>query len=150
MRIYEKSRRNMINRALKCSTPRIRLLSNSSLITPAKHTIFGARGGVVVKALRWRSGKGTTPQTSRSRVRFPMVSLEFFTDTIFPVALWPWGRLSLYQKWVPGLFLGGKGGRCLRLTNVPLSRAVVMKSGNLKFLEPSRPPQACNGTALPL
>jgi len=41
-----------------------------------------ARGGVVVKAL----------QTGRSWVR---VSLEFFRDIILPVALWPWGRLSL-------------------------------------------------------
>ena len=34
--------------------------------------------------------------------------------------------------------------------NVPPSCAVVTKSGNLKFLEPSGPLQACNGTALPL
>ena len=27
--------------------------------------------------------------------------------------------------------------------------AVIMKSGNLNFLEPSGPLQACNGTALP-
>jgi len=32
--------------------------------------------------------------------------------------------------------------------NLPPSCAVVMKSGNLNFLEPSRPVQACNGTAL--
>jgi len=31
----------------------------------------------------------------RSQVRFPMVSLEFFSDIILPVALWPWGWLSL-------------------------------------------------------
>ena len=44
----------------------------------------------------------------------------------------------------------GKGGRCVRLTTLPPSCAVVMKSGNLNFLEPSGPLQACKGTALPL
>jgi hypothetical protein len=33
---------------------------------------------------------------------------------------------------------------------LPPSCAVVKKSGNLNFLEPSGPLQACNGTALPL
>jgi len=47
------------------------------------------------------------------------------------------------------LFPAGKGGRCVRLTTLPPSYAVVMKSGNLNFLEPSGPLQACNGTALP-
>jgi len=47
------------------------------------------------------------------------------------------------------LFPGGKGGRCLRLTSLPPSYAVIMRSGNLKFLEPSGLLQACNGTALP-
>jgi len=50
-----------------------------------------------------------------------------------------------YQEY----FQGGKGGRCVRLTNLPPSCAVVTKSGNLNFLEPSGPVQACNGTALP-
>jgi hypothetical protein len=44
-------------------------------------------------------------------------------------------------------FLGGKGGRCIRLTTLPPSCAVVMKSGNLNFLQPCGPLQACNGTA---
>jgi len=42
-----------------------------------------------------------------------------------------------------------KGGWYLRLTTLQPSCAVVMKSGNLDILEPSGPPQVCNGTALP-
>jgi hypothetical protein len=44
----------------------------------------------------------------------------------------------------------GKCGRCVELTALPTSCAVVIKSGNLNFLERSGPLQACNGTALPL
>ena len=39
--------------------------------------------------------RGTTLQAGRSRVRFPMASLESFIDIIHPAALWPWGWLSL-------------------------------------------------------
>ena len=73
----------------------------------------------------------------------------FHWHKILPIALWPWCRLSLQQKWVPGVFPGGKDGRCVRLTTLPPSYAVVTKSGSLNFLEPSGPLQACNGTALP-
>jgi hypothetical protein len=47
----------------------------------------GARGGTF--------GRGTALHAGRSRIRFPMVPLEFFIDVILPAALWPWGRLSL-------------------------------------------------------
>jgi hypothetical protein len=40
-------------------------------------------------------GWGTALQTGRPRVRFSMVSLEFFVDIILPAALWPWGLLGL-------------------------------------------------------
>jgi len=41
----------------------------------------------------------------------------------------------------------GKGGRCVRLTTLPPSCGVVVKSGNLNFLETSGPLQACKRTA---
>jgi hypothetical protein len=36
----------------------------------------------------------TALQAGSSRVRFPKLSLKFFTDIIFPVALGPWGPLT--------------------------------------------------------
>ena len=85
-------------------------------------------------------------QIGRSLVRFQMMSLEFFIDI-----------KSLRSHYGPGVdsasnrndyqehFLGGKGGRCARLTILPPSCAVVTKSGNLNFLEPSGLLRACNG-----
>jgi len=55
-------------------------------------------------------------------------------------------HLTEYQE----VFPGGNGGRCVRLTTLPPFCAVVMKSGNLNFLELSGQLQACKGTALPL
>ena len=63
------------------------------------HRCLEARGGAV--------GWGTALHTGRSRVRLPMVSLGYFIDIILLTALWPWGRLSPSQKWVPGIFPGG-------------------------------------------
>jgi len=41
----------------------------------------------------------------------------------------------------------GKDGQCVRLKTLPQFCAVVMKSRNFKFLEPSGPFKACNGIA---
>ena len=93
-------------------------------------------------------GWGTALQAGRSRVRFLMVSLEFFIDIILPAALWPWGWLSLQQKWVPGILpwgveaAGAQGWQPYHL-HVP----IVLKSGSLK--EPSGPVRTFNGIALP-
>jgi hypothetical protein len=40
-------------------------------------------------------GWGTALQAGSSRVRFPMVSVEYFIDVILPATLWSWSRLSL-------------------------------------------------------
>lgn len=52
---------------------------------------------------------GTTPQDGTFRGRFPVRSLEIFKCPVPYVHIqWPWGPLSLYQKWAPRNFLGGK------------------------------------------
>jgi len=47
--------------------------------------------GVRGRAVGW----GTALQAGKWRVRFPIVSLEFFIDKIIPAEIWHWGRLSL-------------------------------------------------------
>ena len=94
-------------------------------------------------------GWGTALQGWRSRVRFPMVSLELFIGIILPAVLWFWGRLSLQQKWVPGTSPGGvKAAGKSGLQSYQLHVPTVLRSGSLNLLEPSRPVQACKWIAL--
>jgi len=76
-----------------------------------------------------------------------MVSLEYFIHKILRGALWPWDRLSLWKKWVPGLFrCGSKGGRCVGLTLPPF---VCRLSWNVA-VPPSWNHQVLSRIALPL
>jgi hypothetical protein len=99
---------------------------------------------------RWHKVWGTALQNGRLVFRFPMLSLEYFIDINIPDVLYSWGRFSLYQKWLPGMFPGSKGGRWVGLTNLPNTCADFLTSGSLKPLEISSPVKACNGIALPL
>ena len=88
---------------------------------------------------------------TRSLVRTQLMSMESFIDIkSFWLHYGPGTDSASNRNEYQEHLLGCKGGRCVRLTTLPSSRVVVMKSGNLNFLETSGPLQVCNETALPL
>ena len=79
-------------------------------------------------------GWDTALQAERSQVRFPMVLLEFFIDIILPAALWPWLYAAANRNEYQEYLLGGKGGRCVRLTTLP-----TLQVDCLEIWEPKPP-----------
>jgi hypothetical protein len=55
---------------------------------------------------------------------------------------WPRSRLSLQQKWIPEIFTGGKGGRCVGVTTLPPSCA---ECHEIWELQPPGTLKACAG-----
>ena len=87
------------------------------------------RGSTVVKVLCYKS--------EGRLFRSQLESLEFFSDIkSFRSYCGPGVDSASNRNEYREYFLGGKGGRCVRLTNLRPSCAVVTKSGNLNFLEP--------------
>jgi len=102
---------------------------------PSLTTIFvyvwintGNRGSTLVKVLWYKlKGRWFDPNWCK---------WIFHWHKILPIALWP---SASNRKEYQEHFLGVKSGLCVRLTTLPPSCAVVTKSGNLNFLQPSGP-----------
>jgi hypothetical protein len=104
------------------------------------HSKLGDRGSTVVKVLRYKSeGRWFDHRWCHG----------IFIDINSSDRTMALGSTQPLTKMSTRIISWGKGGRCVRLTNLPPYCVVVKKSGNLNFLEPSGPLQACNGTALP-
>jgi len=58
-------------------------------------------------------------------------------DIIVSIALWPRVDSASNRNEYQDYFVAVKSGRCVRLTSLPATWAIVTKSGNPNFLEPS-------------
>ena len=82
--------------------------------------IFWVVNGII---LVWYVAVCNALQTGRSRVWFPMVSLELFTDIILPAALWPWRSIQPLREMSTRNISFGRKAACVGLTTLPPSCA---------------------------
>jgi hypothetical protein len=127
------------------------LLSSLGIVTYFLELTFKTKDNI--RADVWAHGSvggwDTMPQTGRSRVRFPKMSLDFWIYLILSAAIWPWGRLSLWEKWVPGIFLRGKGRPACKVNLSAICEPIVWrKCGSLDVSKPYDPLLAVTGRAL--
>jgi hypothetical protein len=101
-------------------------------------------GTVVVQWLRYCA------TNQKVTVSIPDGVMEFFIDVNPSDHTMALGSTQPLTEISTRCISWGKCGRCLRLTTLWSSCAVVKKSGSLNLLETSGPLQACNGTALSL
>jgi len=63
--------------------------------------------------------------------------MEIFIDIILPAALWPRVEPASNRNEYQDYLLGGKGGRCLGIDNLPtFMYRLSRNSGSLNLLEP--------------
>jgi hypothetical protein len=92
----------------------------SDLLSPH---IWCLPGGAAVTLIIWLTGGTRWCSCLRHCAASRKVAGSISVNAISWHNPWPWSRLSLQQKWIPGIFPVGKGSRFVGVTTLPPSCA---------------------------